>query len=254
MYSTDCPYNLAIDLGNSSIKLALFEQNRIVSYGRSCEIDKDFITKQLSPFNGQIGYAIISATAPIPSFFTNLLSSYGCKILFLDNSTLLPFSVDYLTPTTLGNDRIAGVAGACKIGKSENILIIDAGTAITFDYLAGNTFKGGNISLGLKMRFSALHHFTAKLPMVSPTENTALWGKTTSQAIESGVIFGVVYEINSYIRTFFDMYPKDSTIIFTGGDSGYLQNRIDYNVIYEPNLVLIGLNYILEYNVRQQTL
>ena len=129
------------------------------------------------------------------------------------------------------------------------MLVIDAGTALTFEFLTKSIYKGGNISPGLQMRFRALHKFTGKLPLVSATENYTFPGRNTSDAIAAGVITGVTYEINEYIRTF-EKKHTEFKVILTGGDSGYLKDKIDYPVTYLPDIVIDGLNYILEYNAK----
>ena len=128
-------------------------------------------------------------------------------------------------------------------------MIIDAGSAITYDYLSGRSYKGGNISPGLSMRFKALHRFTGKLPLASTTEKFDSPGRSTMEAITAGVINGMVYEINEYIRTFKKRYV-DFKVLLTGGDSGYLKDKLNYKVAYIPELVIDGLNYILEYNAK----
>jgi len=127
------------------------------------------------------------------------------------------------------------------------VLIIDAGTALTFDFLSDNIYKGGNISPGLAMRFRALNKFTDRLPLVSPTEYFTFPGRNTTDAIRAGVITGITYEINEYIRTF-EKKRTHFKIILTGGDSEYLKDKIDYEVTCMPDIVTDGLNYILEYN------
>jgi type III pantothenate kinase len=128
-------------------------------------------------------------------------------------------------------------------------MVIDAGSAITFDFLSGNEYKGGNISPGINMRFRALNQFTDKLPLLSPSENYSFPGLNTTDAIKAGVISGVVYEINEYIRTF-EKKHVDNKIVLTGGDAGYLKDKIHSGIIYQPDIVTDGLNYILEYNAK----
>jgi len=129
-------------------------------------------------------------------------------------------------------------------------MVIDAGSAVTYDFLSGKIYKGGNISPGLSMRFRALHRFTGKLPHGSTTDHYPSPGKNTMEAVTAGVIDGLIFEINEYIREF-EEKNIDSVIVFTGGDSGYLKDRINYKVIYHPDLVLEGLNHILEYNAKK---
>ena len=131
--------------------------------------------------------------------------------------------------------------------QGEKVLIIDAGSAVTYDFLIGKTWTGGNISPGLSMRFRALHKFTGKLPLVSTTEKYSSPGKNTFEAITAGVINGLIYEIDEYIRSFKEKY-SDVNVILTGGDAGYLKERINYQVNFMPDIVIEGLNHILESN------
>jgi type III pantothenate kinase len=183
----------------------------------------------------------------IPEFIFDLLTVNIPFVHLLTYRSRLPFKIEYQTPDTLGTDRIASAAGAFDLYPGKDILVIDAGTAITFDYLSDNAFKGGNISPGIKMRFKALNKFTGKLPLVMPTGIYTSPGQNTTDAITSGVITGVTYEINEYIRTFVKKHT-DFEIILTGGDSGFLKDKIDYQITYMPDIVIDGLNNILEYN------
>jgi type III pantothenate kinase len=167
----------------------------------------------------------------------------------LSYKSKLPFKIEYNTPETLGTDRIAAVAGAFSLFPGSEILVIDAGTALTFEFLSTDTYKGGTISPGLTMRFKALNKFTDRLPLVSPTTNYSFPGQNTTDAIVAGVITGVVYEINEYIRTFENKH-SDFNIILTGGDSEFLKDKINYQITYIPDIVIDGLNYILEYNAK----
>jgi len=183
----------------------------------------------------------------LPTFITDLISANVPYVHLLSYRSKLPFVIDYETPETLGTDRIAGVAGAFSIFPKSELLVIDAGTAITYDFLSEGIYRGGNISPGFNLRFKALHSFTGKLPLVSLTGNFTRPGRNTADAILAGVITGVTYEINEYIRTF-EKKNTDFKIILTGGDSGFLKDKIKYQFTYMPDIVIDGLNYILEYN------
>ncbi|MCD8073209.1 MAG: type III pantothenate kinase, partial [Alistipes sp.] len=152
------------------------------------------------------------------------------------------------TPQTLGCDRLAGAVGAAAIYPGQNILIADLGTAITFDVVtAAGEFLGGNISPGAAMRLRALHEYTGRLPLVGqegPTEEIA----TSSQsAVRSGVVGGIVYEIEGYIARLGERYDP-LKIIFTGGDSDFFAKRVKNAIFATYDLVVYGLNRILEYN------
>jgi type III pantothenate kinase len=240
--------NLIYDIGNTSNKLAVYDKNEKVFSVRSKAFCCEELNKMISPYKIEKG--IICSVKILPEFIYDLMSVNIPKVLILTHKTKLPFKNEYETPETMGPDRIAGVAGAFHLFPGRNILVIDAGSAITYDFLSGKTYKGGNISPGLSMRFKALHKFTDKLPHGSTLEKYKSPGKNTLEAIAAGVTDGLIFEINEYIRIF-EEKNIDSMVVLTGGDSGYLKDRISYKVNYQPDLVLTGLNHILEYNAKQ---
>ena len=237
--------NLIIDIGNTTTKLAVFEGHEKITVSRINELSCEELEKNLSGL--KIKRAIISSVKKLHPLIYELFFTNIPLVHVLSHKSKLPFRVEYETPETLGTDRIAAVAGAFNLFPGEEVLIIDAGTAITFDFLLAGIYRGGNISPGIAMRFKALNKFTGKLPLVSQAENYTSPGRNTTDAIVAGVISGVTYEINEYIRTFEKKYT-DFKILLTGGDSGYLKNKIDYQLTYVPDIVIDGLNIILEYN------
>jgi type III pantothenate kinase len=239
--------NLIVDIGNTSIKTAVYNGQQLISLFREKKISYQRLKKNLIPYH--IDKAIISSVKEIPEKLLNQLSSDIPLIHILNYESLLPFKIEYDTPLTLGTDRIAAVAGAFNRFPGSEVLVIDAGTAITYDFLSGETYKGGNISPGLMIRFRALNRFTGRLPLISPTYTYSFPGKNTSDAIAAGVITGLSYEINEYIRTFKKQHAE-CIIILSGGDSEFLLYKIDFEVIYMPDIVTDGLNYILNYNAK----
>ncbi|HBC79291.1 MAG TPA: type III pantothenate kinase [Bacteroidales bacterium] len=237
--------NLIYDVGNTSTKLAVYDKGKKLLSVRSKGFSCEELNKMISPF--EINKGIICSVKVLPEFIYDLISVNIPRMHILTHKTKLPFRNEYSTPGTLGPDRIAAVAGAYFMYPGRNILVIDAGTAVTYDYLSGKAYKGGNIAPGLSMRFKALHKFTSKLPLCSAIERFDSPGKNTIQAITAGVINGLIYEINEYIRSFREN-NIDSMVILTGGDSGYLKERISFKANVQPDLVLTGLNHILEYN------
>lgn len=238
--------NLAIDIGNTNSKIALFENNIILE----TKIYKKFSGEQLIELYKSFKFnnAILSA-----------VGNYDLKIYELDlelnnfvelsHKTPLPIKNLYKSPETLGNDRLAAVVGANNIFPSNTVLVIDAGTAMTFDIITDNAeYMGGNISPGLNMRFTALNRFTHKLPLLEEYENSPDFGKTTESAIISGVQKGIIYEVEGYISKASNIYDN-LKIILTGGDINFFDKKLKKTIFVEPNLVLIGLNRILEYNV-----
>jgi type III pantothenate kinase len=237
--------NLIIDIGNTSTKLAVYDGHKKISVSRINEISCEELEKELSGI--KIEKAIISSVKKLPPFISDLLFVKIPFVHVLSYKSKLPFSIEYETPETLGSDRIAAVAGAYNTFPGANILAIDAGTAITFDFIESDVYKGGNISPGLTMRFKALNNFTDRLPLVSISDNYSFPGRNTTDAIIAGVITGVTYEINEYIRTF-KKKNSDLKIILTGGDGEFFKDKINIKIKYLPDIVTDGLNHILEYN------
>jgi type III pantothenate kinase len=228
-----CTMNLILDIGNTSTKLALFDNGKKLKVARINDLTCEELEKTFSGLD--IQKAIVSSVRDLPPFITDLISANIPYVHLLSYKSKLPFKIDYETPETLGTDRIAGVAGAFSLFPGSEFLVIDAGTAITYDFLSEGIYRGGNISPGLNLRIRALHEFTGKP------------GRNTADAILAGVITGVTYEINEYIRTF-EKKSTDFKILLTGGDSGFLKDKINYEFTYMPDIVIDGLNYILDYN------
>jgi type III pantothenate kinase len=157
----------------------------------------------------------------------------------------MPLCNRYVTPATLGVDRLAAAVGAATLFPKRECLIIDCGTAITIDFLsAAGEFLGGNISPGLQMRFKALHTFTAALPMGRADRHTPLIGVSTQEAVEAGVVQGAVNELEGYLAQYTVYTP-----VFTGGDAFYFAKRIKKPIFVIVNLNFIGLAKIVEHNV-----
>jgi type III pantothenate kinase len=242
--------NLIFDVGNTATKMALYDGYEKITSFRTRQFSCEKLQEIFSDYSERINRAIIATVRNTPEFIIDLATHGIPYVHVLSHHTKLPFKNEYETPETLGPDRIAVVAGAFHMYPGRNVLIIDAGTAVTYDYLAGKSYLGGNISPGLSMRFKALHRFTGKLPLGSTLEKYYSPGKNTLEAVTAGVTDGLIYEINEYIRLFQEK-NIDFMVVLTGGDSGYLKDKISYKINYQPDLVLAGLNYILEYNAKE---
>lgn len=240
--------NLCIDQGNSSTKIGLFEKDNLVHcFTFTClniETLKEIFKRHT------IENAILCS---VTNSDTNLLTFLhsNCKLFInLDHHTKVPIVNHYQTPETLGKDRLAAVVGACYLKPASALLIIDAGTAITYDVVDEElNYWGGNISPGIQLRLRALHEFTKKLPMVEAQQTEQLLGNNTSTAILSGVMQGIVFEMNGYIDTIKIKYPQLS-VFLTGGSTFYFDTKLKNTIFAEKNLVLIGINRILQYNVQ----
>jgi type III pantothenate kinase len=240
--------NLIFDIGNSSTKVAIYDGLVKISSFHTRHYSCEKIGQIIHPL--RIEKAIISSTRDIPEYIYDLLTVNIPYTMVLSPESKFPFKINYGTPETLGPDRLAAVAGAWFRFPGENTLVIDAGTAVTFDYLSGNSYMGGNISPGLLMRFRALHKFTHRLPLVSTSEKYSSPGGNTVGAITAGVINGMIFEINEYMRQFLEMH-KSGNVILTGGDGGYLSGKIAGQTSFMPDIVIEGLNQLLEYNAEK---
>ena len=204
--------------------------------------------KMLKDEHVQMKRAILSSTKLVDQQLLEYLNGDFTQFIELDHLTPLPIANLYETPETLGKDRIAAAVGANELFPNQNVLVIDAGTAITYDFVsAENQYLGGNISPGLQMRFKALNQFTDKLPLVDSSAYFSEIGKNTKEAIRGGVQNGILFEIEKTIEIFAEKY-EDLQVILTGGDSAFLSQMLNADVLVHLNLTLIGLNRILEFN------
>jgi type III pantothenate kinase len=172
-------------------------------------------------------------------------------VINLDVSTKVPFQNHYKSPETLGVDRIALVSAAVKNYKEHNVLIIDAGTCITYDFInRENKYLGGAISPGIRLRYQSLNNLTANLPLIKTKMPQNVIGNTTEESIHSGIINGIINEIEGTISRYDEKY-KDLTVILTGGDANFLSKRLKSSIFANSNFLLEGLNYILEFNTNK---
>lgn len=200
--------------------------------------------------------SIISSVVDIEAAVVNTLHRRSQHFVLFDHNTPVPIINKYDTPQTLGQDRLAAAVGAKSLCPDENLLIIDAGSAITYDFVTDKgEYIGGNIAPGLKMRFTMLQRMTKKLPLVDAEENELipLFGTNTRDAIAAGVVRGVAYEVKGYMRTLKEKVVHYQTFV-TGGHAAYILNNVRNSrnekreIQFEKNLVLIGLNEILRFN------
>lgn len=238
--------NLAIDIGNTRVKAAVFEEDKLIEL---LVFDKKIIVSKIKKIikNHTISAGIISNVGSISeSKLAQLNKSF--KFIVISASLKVPFNNLYKTPNTLGVDRIALVAAAVKQFPITNVLIIDAGTCITFDFVDVNaSYLGGAISPGIKMRYKALNKFTANLPLIDALELHDFIGKNTEESIISGVLNGVQNEINGIIEDYYLKY-LDLTVVLTGGDTNFLSKQLKSSIFANQNFLLQGLNEILKFN------
>jgi type III pantothenate kinase len=240
--------NLTIDAGNTFTKAVIFDKDNIKwmrTYKNFSVRDLDTIFSSRSLY-GSILSSVTSTDKKIIRFLRS-----NSSFVNLDSKTKIPIKNRYKTPETLGTDRVASAVGAVKLFSGKNILVIDAGTCIKYDFVtAKKEYLGGSISPGLMMRFQALHNFTNRLPLVQPGTTESFIGASTKDSILTGVQEGIVHEMNGFIQQY---KKKFSTVkvILSGGDSSLFAGHIKSSIFAAPDLIHIGLHEILKYNVEQ---
>ncbi len=236
--------NICIDIGNTNAKVGIFRKNELLELKQNVA-DREIIK-------------IIKAHRPEQVILSSVRKGIGNIIdrsskitntLVLNHETPLPFKNFYESPHTLGVDRIASAAGAGFLHKNKNCLIIDIGTCITYDMIdKSGSYHGGGISPGVEMKLKAMHKFTSKLPLVAAKGQPELIGKTTKACMLSGAVNGTIAELEGIIdryKQFFD----ELTIIICGGDAIFFESKIKGHIFAIPNLVLVGLNQIVRFNL-----
>jgi type III pantothenate kinase len=256
--------NLIIDIGNTRTKLALFKKNNLIEKANVDALTLDALSDLLKGRNIE---GVIMSVSGQDTEGVEVWLKENYFFIKLNHETPLPIKNQYDTPQTLGKDRLASVVAAHFLFPKKTCLVIDGGTALTFNLLTEKgAFVGGNITAGLKMRLKALHHFTAKLPLLEQNavdegnpdkigkgvDENNLIGKNTNDAILKGVQLGILSEIEGFIHRFKEK-NGNVQVILTGGDGLFFKNNLHLeNTTHEPNLVLIGLNQILNYNLHQK--
>ncbi len=237
--------DLIIDVGNTRVKAAVYEKD---SLKELVVFQKNKIVSEIKKIikKHEITNSIISAVATLSKTKLEKLHIF-LNLIELNHSTKVPFKNKYKTPTTLGVDRIALAAFAVSEFPENNVLVIDAGTCVTFDFINKGTYLGGAISPGLKMRYKSLNNYTSKLPLLDTKEPLNFIGDNTNNSIHSGVVNGIVNEIDGVINQYKNKY-QDLTVVLTGGDTNFLAKQLKNHIFANPNLVLEGLHKILIYN------
>ena len=239
--------NLIIDIGNTRVKMAVFKNSELIHneiFTSDNLLERAFYL--IEKFDCKHG--IISSVGAIKKNEIDEIKN-KIKLIELNSTTKIPFINNYSTPKTLGVDRIALVSAAISNFPNSNVLIIDAGTCITYDFVTSDgCYLGGAISPGIKMRYKALHSFTEKLPLLELDCNYSLIGDSTNSSIHSGVLNGVLCEIDGVIDSYL-IKNRYLTLVLTGGDINFLSNKLKNSIFANPNFLLEGLNKILTYNL-----
>ncbi|MFK7782800.1 type III pantothenate kinase, partial [Psychroserpens sp.] len=235
--------NLIVDVGNTLVKVAVFHNNEM--FEKVTVRHDEFLNavQQILIKYPIISKGIISSVGKLNSHHVQSVKN-EIHLLILDSETKLPFKNSYKTPKTLGVDRIALVCASVRQCSDNNVLIIDAGTCITYDFITDkNEYLGGAISPGIRLRYRSLNNLTANLPLLESKLPKSLIGNTTDSSIHSGVVFGVLKEMEGVIYDYKEKYP-DLTVILTGGDTNFLSKQLKNGIFANSNFLLEGLNFI----------
>jgi type III pantothenate kinase len=240
---------LAIDIGNTRIKGAVFEDTTLLETFVFMKLELQQSIENILKKHKKVSYIVVASVSDVEkqSF---MVFENTVNVHFISHNDPFPFLNCYKTPQTLGIDRLVLAAGATLQFPEQNRLVIDAGTCITYDFIDGNNnYLGGAISPGLRLRYEALHNYTAKLPLLSLNNPEHLVGKSTSESIHSGVVNGMVFEIDGFIDEYKVSYPN-FIIILTGGDSEFLAKRLKNTIFANSNFLLESLNQTFQYNIK----
>lgn len=233
---------LALDAGNSSIKFGLFKESELIEFGRISygESISNYVSQEQINYINKIVYTSVVNDL-------NIQDLPNVPIIGINHQSIFPFKNNYTTPATLGIDRLVACVGAYE--TNQNLLVIDAGSCLTYDYVSKSEgYLGGAISPGISMRFQAMNNFTDQLPLIAGFENQpAMVGKSTEACLKSGVINGIVGEINTYI-SHFEAQSENLKVFLTGGDASFLGTELKNGIFADQNLVLKGLNNLIDLN------
>jgi type III pantothenate kinase len=241
--------NLIIDIGNTRIKAALFE-NAELKHFFVYESTNALIEAGLFE-SYPIKYCIVASVVDSVEPFIDQLKERTQTQLFTSQMPL-PLKNLYQSANTLGSDRLAAAVGGASLFPDKNVVVIDAGTCVKYNFVnSNNEFIGGAISPGLKMRFKALNTFTSKLPLVDVNEKfDTLIGTTTTESILSGVEMGIIAEVEGLIDSYKELFP-DINVVLTGGDANFFEKRLKRRIFADSFLILKGLNCILDHNLKK---
>ena len=233
--------SLMIDIGNTKTKYAHFVSDRIKEKG-VCNTEE--ISKIVYVYSEKVKNIMLSSVKPIPDLVLSKPKNKDCKLVVLSSELEMPFKTSYNSPETLGSDRLALIAGAVSFFPNRPVLIIDAGTCITFDFVdSKKNHLGGAISPGLQMRLNALESQTSALPTVNLREPYKLIGDSTENSILSGVVNGAIKELDGTIDTYKKRYPE-TIVLITGGDLGFFDKKLKNSIFADEDILLKGMYFI----------
>ena len=239
---------LIVDLGNTLAKFFLYKNGQCVKEHKvNKENYRDTAESLILSHKVIKGLIYSDVSNQAGDFFEKFSNQFS--VIAVSSNMQLPFINSYQSPESLGSDRIVLVAAACKSHPNTNVLIIDLGTCITYDFLdANNIYQGGAISPGFEMRYKSLNQFTGNLPLLDADEGQSPSGKNTEQAIHAGIYFGIIDEINARIN-YYELKYDSLTVILTGGDANKLPKTLKNSIFAHPNFMAEGMFHLLKLNI-----
>lgn len=240
---------LTIDVGNTRIKGAVFENDTLVEH---FQFEPKALQNGIESILNKYPSTSDLVVASVGNYDKNDFLSFSnqIRIHFILHTDSFPFLNAYATPNTLGIDRIVLASGATLRYPNQNRLVIDAGTCITYDFISqDDVYLGGAISPGLRLRYQSLHNFTAALPLLDSECPDYFIGNSTANSIHSGVVNGLAHEIDGFIEEYRTRYPN-FIIILTGGDAEFLAKRLKNTIFANSNFLLESLNQTFQYKIK----
>ena len=239
--------NLVIDVGNTLIKFGVFDSGKLIFKETSSLTNYSYTIEGIVASYPKVSDAVLSIVGSFSSEHLNTTEKYF-KVFHVNKDILFPFTANYKTPDTLGIDRMVLAASACFLYPNKNVLVIDAGTCITYDFITEHgSYEGGAISPGIRLRYQSLNDYTDKLPLLDIEAPEHFVGKSTKESIHSGIVYGVAYEIDGTIDQYTKNF-KDLTVILTGGNADFLRDKLKNSIFANSNFLSEGLNFLFEYN------
>ncbi len=246
--------NLIIDIGNSRVKTGIFRNgvlDQVLNHSHqefSAALAKWIKSENVASDIQYIGCASVGNKDMLAAVERLAGTVPGARWLAIDYQTPLPVKNAYRSPRTLGMDRICACVGARSLTPNGPILVIDSGTAVTYDYLdADNQYLGGGIAPGLRSRFRSLNDYTASLPLVDPEGDLPLIGYNTETSIRSGVVNGMLAEISGIISRYQTLSDDQLIVYLTGGDAVYLGNHLKSINFVDSDLLILGIQTVVSY-------
>lgn len=238
-------YELVIDVGNTRMKLGLFDAGRLtahatVAYGDLAAVERFLAERPL-------GRAAIGSVAVPDGRFLEALRQKA-PLMEIAGDAPSPVRSRYTTPKTLGVDRLANIVGATSLFPKRAVLAIDLGTCVTYDLVDElAVHQGGIISPGMRMRSRAMHAYSARLPEVVPDGQPPIPGTDTASSLAAGVHHGLLMEVQGHIA-FFRQQHTGLAVVLTGGDAVRYVRALKSGIFAHPTLTLIGLHALLHFH------